>query len=657
MKKVILISIVLLIMLTPIITANALESNNVQVVTNGDTTFLIESNGNVKGWGRNTKGEVGNGTTADQYSPVAIEGLSNIKEIIPSHYGYGFFFAIDNAGHVYAWGYNGYGQLGLGLNTDVLVPTLILSLPEVAQIRINENTVYALTTDGDVYATGKNDYGQVGNGTKTTQRSFAKIPQLSGINDIVCRSNVAYAISNENKVFAWGKGNNWQLGIDLYTSAQTTPAEITGLSGLQIDEIITNGNTTFAICNNRQDMYSWGESWLGEAGNYYEKSGIPKKVAIIPDLPETIDEFIIVNQTSFALMSDGTLYGWGRNGSNELGNGGTFDKQRPEIIQNIPKVKQFIFNGYTGIVLGVDGCVYAWGKNPYGDAGTGDQSRVRYAIKLNALGNNIEQIFNGNNVMYAINTDEAVYGWGINTKRQLAIDYTAGILPPTIIQHICGIVNVEKVNDTIFASDAQNIIYGWGENDYGQVGNNTTENVSTPFIVTNNEMTTTTGTGDVNSTVPIIGEIGALEISFTHPLNIAYLIDPNVEDGFYCSDIQIRNNSKVPIKVRIEAFEASYNGDLVFQDVMPDAMDWNSLNRQETKSYIALGLQYVDVTEWLISQPELINPLYAAEVDNTFIGALAKESSAELSFCCFHGLAFDGNYSAKHELVFEVSLL
>jgi alpha-tubulin suppressor-like RCC1 family protein len=103
MKKILLITISLLIMLMSSITANAIEVKNMQVVTNGDTTFLIESNGNVKGWGRNTKGEVGNGTTTNQYAPIPIEGLSNIKKIIPSNYGYGFFFAIDNDGLVYGW--------------------------------------------------------------------------------------------------------------------------------------------------------------------------------------------------------------------------------------------------------------------------------------------------------------------------------------------------------------------------------------------------------------------------------------------------------------------------------------------------------------------------------------------------------------------------
>ena len=170
-------------------------------------------------------------------------------------------------------------------------------------------------------------------------------------------------------------------------------------------------------------------------------------------------------------------------------------------------------------------------------------------------------------------------------------------------------------------------------------------------------MITVTGTGNVNSTVPIVGSINALEISITHPLNILYSIDPNSEDGFYCTDIEIQNNSKVPVNITIQSFKASSDGDIVFEDVLPDIMDWSNLSTQETKSYIALGIKYADESQWYISRPELIDPLYAAEIDNTYFGTLSKDAMAALRICGYHGLAFDGNYSAKHELIFIISLL
>ncbi len=44
-------------------------------------------------------------------------------------------------------------------------------------------------------------------------------------------------------------------------------------------------------------------------------------------------------------------------------------------------------------------------------------------------------------------------------------------------------------------------------------------------------------------------------------------------------------------------------------------------HRHETKSYIALGLQYVNANQWLIDVPEMSSPLYAAEIKNTYIGS------------------------------------
>ena len=90
---------------------------------------------------------------------------------------------------------------------------------------------------------------------------------------------------------------------------------------------------------------------------------------------------------------------------------------------------------------------------------------------------------------------------------------------------------------------------------------------------------------------------------------------------------------------------------------MPDGVDWNGLNRQDTKGYIALGLKYIDESQWLSSVAEMVNPLYAVEIDNKYIGALAKDSCASLKLCGFQGLAFDRCYSSKHELVFVISLL
>ena len=654
MKKIISIAMIFLVTILASINLDAFASGIAEIISNGDTTFLIDTYGNVQGWGKNLKGEVGNGTTIDQYTPVSIDGLSNITEIIPNQDGYGYFFAINSSGQVYAWGYNGYGQLGLETTTNQLTPVLIPNLPEVSKIILNGYTTYAITTDGDVYAWGMNDYGQVGNNTKTTQRAPVKI-QIDNVKSLTCKAKVVFALTESKEVYAWGRGDDYQTGTGDYTAAQLKPVQITGLSN--VDEIITNGVTSFAICNDRQDVYSWGEGWASELGTYSERNRTPKRVWVLSDLNETIEELVIELRTGFAITSDNTLYGWGYNSYNQLGNGGTYNQGVPIKITNIPKVNQFIFNGNSGIVLGNDKCVYTWGKNPYGEVGRGDIYRQAYAEKLTVLGNNIEQIYNGNTSMYARDADGVLYGWGTNNLGQLGIGNIVRIVAPTAIAEFTDITGLEKIDNTIFASDAQDTVFGWGNNEYGQLGDSTNVTALSPIVITQNNVTTITGIGDVNSTVPIVGSISALEISITHPVSISYSIDPNSEESFICSDIQIQNNSKVPVKVTIESFEASLESDIIFEDVLPDSLDWESLSAQDSQRYIALGIMYSDKTNWLESQQNMINPIYAIEINNNYIGALSSGEIGTLNLCCSHGTAFNGSFSAKHELIFIISLL
>ena len=653
MKKILCILLIVIVFSIPAITVNAAGLGTAQIVSNGNTTFLIQPDGSVQGWGRNDKGELGIGTTEDELTPVKINDLNDIAEIIPGKDSYEYFMAIDINGNVFSWGYNGYGQLGLGGYNNQLTPMQIPNLNDVKKVIIQDLTVYALTSAGEVYSWGKNDCGQVGNGSKSTQPTPYKVRGLSNVKDIVCGGQTVYALTEEKEVYAWGRADDYQTGTGTAISAQTTPVQITDLT--DVDEVITNGTTSFAICDNRQEVYSWGEGWNGELGTYSERNRKPTRVWTLSDLNETIYEIVIEKYTCFAVTGTGTLYGWGDNSNCQLGNGGTFGKSIPTVVGIIPKVKDFIFNGDTGIVLGVDGSVYAWGKNSFGEAGTGSASRIPTPQKIIALGNNIDSIYNGNNSMYASSIDGKLFGWGNNTSGQLGIGSISMVSATAMINDISEISKIQKAGNTVFATDTRGIIYGWGENGYGQVREGTVNDVLLPFTVFNNVMKTAEGTGDVLSTVPIVGNINALEISITHPLNISYSINPNMEDSFVCSDISICNNSKVPVKITIESFKASSNGNIIFEDVMPDSMDWDTLSLRDSQRYIALGIDCLDESEWLVLQQTV--PLYAAEIGNNYIGALSSGSVGTLRFYCKHGLVFDSSYSSKHELIFLVSLL
>ena len=109
--------------------------------------------------------------------------------------------------------------------------------------------------------------------------------------------------------------------------------------------------------------------------------------------------------------------------------------------------------------------------------------------------------------------------------------------------------------------------------------------------------------------------------------------------------------------ITIESFKSSAEADIQFIDVLPDSMDWDSLSLEESISYIALGLRYTNIDEWLYPELIFMNPVYALELDNTSIGVLAKDTYGTLELSVRHGLAFDRSYVAKHDLVFVFSLV
>lgn len=77
----------------------------------------------VYGWGDNGLGTLGNGTTTQYWVPAMAELYG--KPLIAVASGPAHALALDSNGVVYAWGYNGHGQLGNNSTIDSLVPVVV----------------------------------------------------------------------------------------------------------------------------------------------------------------------------------------------------------------------------------------------------------------------------------------------------------------------------------------------------------------------------------------------------------------------------------------------------------------------------------------------------------------------------------------------------
>lgn len=191
-------------------------------------------------WGYNRLGQLGRGeaTTVPQKDPALVEFPVGVQ-IIAIAAGGSTSLAIDSDHNVWGWGYNVYGQAGQPPAVDpmVLRPTLISGLTSVDKISVGLDHCLALKSDGTVWAWGYNGYGQLGDGEAVpaiSDEDAHAVPQqidrgdiVGTITDIRAIGLHSLAITSDGRVWAWGMNSYQQLG-DGTTTHRSVPKVVSG---------------------------------------------------------------------------------------------------------------------------------------------------------------------------------------------------------------------------------------------------------------------------------------------------------------------------------------------------------------------------------------------------------------------------------------------
>jgi len=146
-----------------------LTSGATQVTAEGSYACAILSNGSVSCWGYNGQGNLGDGTTTNRYIPTQVSGLtSGVSQIIARSY---TACALLTTGSLKCWGSNNHGQVGDGTTTDQYTPTQVAGLTSgVESISVGSYFACALLTAGLVKCWGENTFGKLGD-QSTTDRN------------------------------------------------------------------------------------------------------------------------------------------------------------------------------------------------------------------------------------------------------------------------------------------------------------------------------------------------------------------------------------------------------------------------------------------------------------------------------------------------------
>src|SRR5438034_185888 len=129
-------------------------------------------------WGGNGSGQLGDGTMTSRSSPVLVQAPAGVSFAAVTA-GAAHTCGVTAAGTAYCWGDNGFGQLGDGTTTSQSSPVLVQAPPGVsfAAATAGVADTCGVTAAGTPYCWGRNLAGQLGDGTTTDRLTPVRVVQ------------------------------------------------------------------------------------------------------------------------------------------------------------------------------------------------------------------------------------------------------------------------------------------------------------------------------------------------------------------------------------------------------------------------------------------------------------------------------------------------
>lgn len=155
----------------------------------------------------------------------------------------------------------------------------------------------------------------------------------------------------------------------------------------------------------------------------------------------SIVSLVIGDMHSFALMSTGTLLGWGSGGSGRIGNGSTTNVPVPTPIME--NVIQASAGSAHSCAVSSTRSLYCWGENTYGQLGDGTQTRRSTPAPVPEL-MNVRQVACGDDHTCAVLMDGTVWCWGRQRDGRLGdgVSTSTSRLVPHMIEGVGDAVEV-----------------------------------------------------------------------------------------------------------------------------------------------------------------------------------------------------------------------
>ncbi|MFA7239535.1 MAG: fibronectin type III domain-containing protein [Sulfuricellaceae bacterium] len=236
---------------------------------------------------------------------------------------------------------------------------------------------------------------------------------------------------------------------------------------------IVGGGQHAVAMNSLGDLWVWGangDKRLGDCTtqNRYSPTPLQSSVDCFYSFPPS--GFISIAAAAdhtLGVASDGLLWGWGHNGSGQLGTGNTTFQTLPRPITS--GFGSVATSWYHSMAIKTDGSLWGWGDNFHGELGDGSMTA---SLAPKEIGTGFSAVALGPYFTIALKPDGTLWAWGQNYFGQLGDGTTVDSHSPKEIGS--GYSAIAAGNGFTLALKSDGSLWTWGRNEYGQLGDGTT---------------------------------------------------------------------------------------------------------------------------------------------------------------------------------------
>ena len=325
-------------------------------------------------------------------------------------------FILKNDGTLWACGYNGRGQLGLGDTTSrVTLTQVTTNVDNIKSVHVGYDHTFILKNDGTLWGCGYNESGQLGLGDTNNRKTFTQITtNTDDIKSIYCGGNHTIILKNDNTLWGCGWNTYGQLGLG-NTSSRNVFTKITDNV-----KMVDCGRGHTIILKDDDTLWGCGRNEYGQLG-LGDKSNRTTFIQITTNT-DNIKSFYCGDNYELILKNDGTLWGCGRNANGQLGLGDKSDRTTfTQITTN--DIKSICCGECHTIILKNNGTLWGTGNND-GILGFGDTADKTVFVIIGINTNDIKSVYCGFGYTLILKNDGTLWGCGSNSDGQLGLGDT-----------------------------------------------------------------------------------------------------------------------------------------------------------------------------------------------------------------------------------------